>query len=50
MCGSDAVPQNRAIISEMKSSLSTSLSLRTPLNVELPPGCIRSVPLRGVGV
>ena len=38
MCGSDAVPQNKASMSEKKLSLSTKFLLRTPANVELAPG------------
>src|SRR2546425_24299 len=38
MCGSDAVPANKAIISDRKSSLSKNRALRMPLNVGLAPG------------
>ena len=47
MCGSDAVPQNSASMSDRKSSLSNSFALRTFLKVGLEPGAMKSVPAVG---
>ena len=44
MCGSDAVPQKRASISDRKFSLSNSLALRMPANGGLAPATSRSSP------
>jgi len=47
MCGSDAVPQNNASISDKKSSLSKNVVPRTLWKVGLDPGAMKSLP--GVG-
>src|SRR3954469_13582213 len=49
MCGSDAVPQNRANISDRKLSLAGSDSFWSPANVGLLPGRRTSCPAVGFG-